>query len=1018
MHKCVVCGNNSQKTRYTRPQVIYHSFPKNEYRRKKWLKTLGITVCHDWHRVCSDHFLKTDYKPDKTRHLRPNTIPRPLDQTHNENQFPNNIQNDGEETENSDCLSINQDLLIEEQIEETVVNNFESPRRSSRKIKLTTTNEDMSYENMPRLQTERLEKKISTYIPNNVASENNLSVPILPAYKDHSLGNGIRCSIKSCNNRYSKYLSFFGYPSDLEIRKKWFEKCGLKGVDPTSKLKSSLKVCRQHFDEDCFLNSEKRNRLKSDAVPTLFLDNDKPSCSSSNYSTNEETDKPLTYMMDTPDILNKDSNNFECCIPGCSTNSNEDTINSNDVYVSLFKPPDESVNDWSSVLGMQITENSIVCGNHFRPQDICSSTLNICGVDQVIKTLTANALPLPINVNAMQSATTTKLIKTNDVPVLKTYEGRYKRLRANKNEKHLPAKKPRKSLMNESNTTTEAIYISENENNIYIPTTNYTHEYASSNDLNPTLESNTSNSSFKEVLPKILANSSLSISFPSNNEQIMSKQISAIDDNKELIFSYNNKPILKQALTNNGPNVYMCPTTSDYASNIEPSVRKTYPINVSNMSQTNIVKPAKTVDLSIVKIEPNDDNMSDSLQTNFEQITETHNSMYNNLQSNLIQNEQNIIYPTINIPTTESIIKPEPVEYHDDLLSPLTSIDDSSFHINLSERLKDIKVSKSLSISLDKGKNTKVIKPPVKTSGIKPKSITLQSRSDHNLSLVTHNSSLPITLISNCPSTSSNSMYNISLHSSTQYNQEPISTLNNLNQLSPNTEVHPKCNQIMQIISPPIIHNLPILPEIRNPFNCEPIPNDSNSNHIAKTSSSNVGITRIEIEEMDNGFIHEVSKSLTLPSVFWSSIHDTRRNSTIFIQRDDFNETVKKINFTNSLTPTIQMYGKKYEYYTPIKTKIELETLLEKIDNFEKCSGNDGFTHENCIGYFEARSEDVEMCSVCQQLIKHQDLFKTKTIIESKSKTIANLKNKIFERKLRVFEARKKLEKLKKKRNH
>lgn len=64
------------------------------------------------------------------------------------------------------------------------MNNFESPRRSSRKIKLTTTNEDMSYENMPRLQTQQFERRVSTYTPNNQANGNNQSVhtPILPAY--------------------------------------------------------------------------------------------------------------------------------------------------------------------------------------------------------------------------------------------------------------------------------------------------------------------------------------------------------------------------------------------------------------------------------------------------------------------------------------------------------------------------------------------------------------------------------------------------------------------------------------------------------------------------------------------------------------------------------------------------------------------------------------------------------------------------------------------------------------------
>jgi len=54
----------------------------------------------------------------------------------------------------SDQSDLESEFYSEGHTENAVVNNFESPRRSSRTITLTTTNEDMSYENMPRLQTE------------------------------------------------------------------------------------------------------------------------------------------------------------------------------------------------------------------------------------------------------------------------------------------------------------------------------------------------------------------------------------------------------------------------------------------------------------------------------------------------------------------------------------------------------------------------------------------------------------------------------------------------------------------------------------------------------------------------------------------------------------------------------------------------------------------------------------------------------------------------------------------------
>jgi len=92
--------------------------------------------------------------------------------------------------------------------------------------------------------------------------------------KDYTLGSGSLCSVKNCFNRYSADLSFFGYPRDFTLRKEWIEKCGLT-VDPTQKMKSGVRVCRVHFEDHCFINTERRNRLRPNAVPSLFLDGGK-----------------------------------------------------------------------------------------------------------------------------------------------------------------------------------------------------------------------------------------------------------------------------------------------------------------------------------------------------------------------------------------------------------------------------------------------------------------------------------------------------------------------------------------------------------------------------------------------------------------------------------------------------------------------------------------------------------------------------------------------------------------------
>ncbi|CAI6373257.1 unnamed protein product [Macrosiphum euphorbiae] len=232
MHTCIVCFNASRKTKVSRPGVHYHAIPKNAYMRRKWLKVLGIDRCHDWQRVCSDHFLEENYKPGKKRYLFPNTIPQPCER----NGFPSNYasQINDVETGNNKNLQMEQNIIREGHIG-NAVNNFKSPRPSFR---YTRSNEDMRNKNMP----------------------------------DHKSRPALRCSVKNCLNRHSKNLSFFGYPKDFTLRKMWMDKCGVE-IDPSTIVKSTTRVCGTHFEIDCFKNTELKNRLKPGAVPTLFLVN-------------------------------------------------------------------------------------------------------------------------------------------------------------------------------------------------------------------------------------------------------------------------------------------------------------------------------------------------------------------------------------------------------------------------------------------------------------------------------------------------------------------------------------------------------------------------------------------------------------------------------------------------------------------------------------------------------------------------------------------------------------------------
>ncbi|XP_022160939.1 uncharacterized protein LOC111027039 isoform X2 [Myzus persicae] len=1046
MHKCVVCSNTSSKTRFTRPEVMYHSFPHNAYRRKKWLKVFGIEQCFAWHRVCSDHFVKKHYRPGKKRFLRKDTVPLPPPdyttqstdvETENDNLLATDvnlistdvetgndnlsardenllscttettdvetgndnllardenlicytIQSTDAETGNDNLLASDENLIsytiqstdvetgndnlsardencISYTIQSTdvengnniilarnqnriregqsaVVNNFESPRRSCRKIKLTTTNEDMSYENMPRLQTERFERPCPTLVANDNVQPvtENVEVPTLTTTKDYTLGHGALCSVKYCYNRYSKDLSFFGYPSDDSQRKVWIEKCRLE-VDPTQKIKPGVRVCRAHFEDHCFMNPERKNRLRPNAVPTLFLDGEnieaknrpkrgqrlkkqspvqnkyvrtnanRPSCSASNYVAKiGSTETPLLVYIDSTIRRTED---FEacCCVTGCITNSIDEVED-----ISLFAPPKELVNAWSSALGLPLTENNILCERHFRPEDILRPTLLVDGFDRQLRSLIPSALPIPLNavqlasagmpldamqsasyamqsasyatpldamqstsnatpLDAMQSTSNATPLETNDVPVLRTYPGRFKRPKA---DEQSSAKKHKIDLPDKSKAATDKMYFSKNEIKPYTTVTNDTPRDNSTCDLDEKSESNS-------VIP---------------------------------------------------------------------------------------------VDLSIVKVEPYDDDTD--IQTNLE--TET-----------------NQILPTI---------KPEPEAVENNDLLPLSSIDDS-LSISL-KKLKKISSNSSLSITLEPIDNTKITEPSVnlvsKMSAKSSMSITLQPKLLNNLSSTTHNSSPSVSLINILPSASNSSVYNKSQQSPLQYKPEAMSTSKMPHKLSSNTVLHPEIIDESVLFLKPTpntnISNLSEMPKIQTPIisKCISLAGKSHAHSNSDSSKNNSEVIVIDDDDHeafiqeDNGFIYEISKIVSFPTSFWKTEHNKSRNSTHFCQLDNFYKIIKKIDFNNSLLPTIHIFGKKYEYNKPIKTRNELHNLIEKINGIVKCDGFVKFANDDCIGFYEGNLKDVPLCSSCQK--KYEELTKAQG---SQTKTIRSRVRKVSEK--------------------
>ena len=89
-----------------------------------------------------------------------------------------------------------------------------------------------------------------------------------------------RCVAAGCSNTYKSGVSLFLFPKDAQLRKKWTDQ--VKRTRDKWEGPSDYSVlCSAHFEEDCFepeakvahslgLVEKRKQRLKADAVPTLF----------------------------------------------------------------------------------------------------------------------------------------------------------------------------------------------------------------------------------------------------------------------------------------------------------------------------------------------------------------------------------------------------------------------------------------------------------------------------------------------------------------------------------------------------------------------------------------------------------------------------------------------------------------------------------------------------------------------------------------------------------------------------
>ncbi|XP_060858321.1 52 kDa repressor of the inhibitor of the protein kinase-like [Metopolophium dirhodum] len=83
-------------------------------------------------------------------------------------------------------------------------------------------------------------------------------------------GYSFKCIVESCGELkiQKESVSFFSFPEDPARCKIWLERCQL----PADILQQkNTKLCGKHFEKNMFLNFLE-NRLKPDAIPTLFPD--------------------------------------------------------------------------------------------------------------------------------------------------------------------------------------------------------------------------------------------------------------------------------------------------------------------------------------------------------------------------------------------------------------------------------------------------------------------------------------------------------------------------------------------------------------------------------------------------------------------------------------------------------------------------------------------------------------------------------------------------------------------------
>jgi len=108
--------------------------------------------------------------------------------------------------------------------------------------------------------------------------------------------------------------------------------------------------------------------------------------------------------------------------------------------------------------------------------------------------------------------------------------------------------------------------------------------------------------------------------------------------------------------------------------------------------------------------------------------------------------------------------------------------------------------------------------------------------------------------------------------------------------------------------------------------------------------------------------------NIIVPSFFWKCVHNTNLNKLLFIQVVKQSSPIKEVLFDGSLKPNIVINGRNYQCNILVKSKDDLENLLEKVDDIAICWGIDEYIPFGCLRYYEKISNNTVVCARCQEI--------------------------------------------------